>query len=147
MDAVFYGIDKTQTTCKSIRMIRSSLILLSILTACFKDETVSSLTENTDVWVLKTMNEVSITPIITIRFPEEGRIAGQAPCNRYFGIQAVPLPWFEVKGLGSTKMACLELAMEGRYFDLLQKMTTAEITGDTLILKSDNGQTLVYVQN
>jgi len=93
------------------------------------------------------MNEISVTPLVTISFPEEGRIAGQAPCNRYFANQTVPLPWFEVKELGSTKMACPELAMEGRYFELLQKMTTAEITGDTLILKSDNGQTLVYAQN
>ncbi len=128
-------------------MIRSSLILLSILTTCFKDETVSGQTDGTDIWVLKTMNEISVTPLVTISFPEEGRIAGQAPCNRYFANQTVPLPWFEVKELGSTKMACPELAMEGRYFELLQKMTTAEITGDTLILKSDNGQTLVYAQN
>jgi len=128
-------------------MMRSSLILLSILTACFNDETVSGQTDGTDIWVLKTMNEVNVATLVTISFPEEGRIAGQAPCNRYFGNQTVPLPWFEVKGLGATKMACPELAMEGQYFDLLQKMTTAEITGNTLILKSDNGQTLVYVQN
>jgi heat shock protein HslJ len=147
MGAVFYGIDKARTTCKSIGMIRSSLILLSILTACFKDETVSGQTDGTDIWVLKTMNELSVAPLVTISFPEEGRIAGQAPCNRYFANQTVPLPWFEVEGLGSTKMACPELATEVQYFDLLQKITTAEITGDTLILKSDNGQTLVYVQN
>lgn len=128
-------------------MIRSSLILLSILTTCFKDETVSGQTEGADIWVLATMNEAPVAPRVTITFPEEGRIAGQAPCNSYFGDQTVPLPWFEVKGLGSTKMACPELGLEVQYFSLLQKMTTAEIIGDTLVLRTDTGDALVYKNN
>ncbi len=128
-------------------MIRSSLILLSILTACLKDETVSGQTLAADVWWLKSMNEAPISSDISISFPDEGRISGQAPCNRYFGNQTAPLPWFEVSGLGSTKMACSELDLEGQYFTVLQKMTTAEVSGDTLILKSDAGQALVFVKN
>ncbi len=125
-------------------MIRISLIVLSILTSCFKDETVSGQTGDEALWLLSTMNESPVTTRITIAFPEEGKIAGQAPCNRYFGNQTAPLPWFEVKGLGSTKMACPELELETQYFTLLQKMTTAEIAGNTLVLATDTGNTLVF---
>lgn len=133
-------------TCKPVGMIRSSLILLSILTACLKDETVSGQTTGADVWWLESMNETPISSDISISFPDEGRISGQAPCNRYFGKQTAPLPWFKISGLGSTKMACSELDLERQYFMLLQKMTTAEVSGDTLILKSDAGVAMVFVE-
>lgn len=127
-------------------MIRISLIALSILTTCNKDETVSGQSDSETIWQLTAMNEapVDVNVNVTITFPEEGKIAGQAPCNRYFGSQTAPLPWFEVKGMGSTKMACQHMELEGQYFALLQKMTTAEITGDTLVLRNDTGDTLVY---
>jgi len=125
-------------------MMRISLIVLSILTSCFKDETVSGQTDDEAIWLLSTMSEAPVTTRITITFPEEGKIAGQAPCNRYFGSQTAPFPWFEVKGLGSTKMACPKLDLETQYFTLLQKMTTAEIAGNMLVLATDTGNTLVF---
>jgi len=125
--------------------MRISLIILSILTACFKDETVSGQTDSTDKWVLKIMNEASVIPFVTISFPEEGRIAGQAPCNQYFGSQTVPLPWFKVTELTSSKMACPALDLELQYFNLLQEMTTAEITKGILILRTDTGKLLVFI--
>jgi heat shock protein HslJ len=125
-------------------MIRISLILLSILTSCFKDETVSGQTDGDVVWLLASINEATANARVTIAFPEEGKIVGQAPCNRYFGDQTAPLPWFEVKMLGSTKMACPDLELESQYFELLQKMTTVEIIGDTLALRSDAGDVMVY---
>jgi heat shock protein HslJ len=137
-------VDKVEQACKSKPMIRCSIILFSILTACFRDETVSGQTNANDIWVLGSMNGISIDTRITIEFPEEGRIAGQAPCNRYFATQTAPLPWFEVGPVGSTKMACPKLDLEVQYFTLLQKMTTAEITGDTLLLKADAGDSLVF---
>lgn len=125
--------------------MRISLIILSILTACFKDETVSGQTEGTDVWFLKTLNETNVTTHITISFPEQGRITGQAPCNQYFGSQTVPLPWFKVTELTTSKMACPTLDLEVQYFNLLQDITTAEITKDMLILRTDAGKLLVFV--
>lgn len=127
--------------------MRISLIILSILTACFKDETVSGQTENADVWLLKTLNETNVTTRITISFPEQGRIAGQAPCNRYSGSQTVPLPWFKVTELAASKMACPALDLEAQYLNLLQDMTTAEITGNMLILRSDEGKSLTFKNN
>jgi heat shock protein HslJ len=126
-------------------MMRISLILLSILTACFKDETVSGQTGDASIWVLETMNGIKVSSNITITFPEEGQIAGQATCNRYFGKQTVPMPWFEIKELGSTKMVCPELNLEAQYFRLLQEMTTAEIAQNMLILRADAGNSMIFV--
>ncbi len=139
------GIEKTLTNCISTCMMRISLILLSILTACFKDETVSGQTGDTGAWVLKTINGTPIISRVTIAFPKEGTITGQAPCNRYFGKQTAPLPWFEVKELGATKMACPQLDLEVQYFNLLQEMTTVEVVQDMLILRSDTGKSMVFV--
>lgn len=125
-------------------MIRSSLILLSILTACLKDETVSGQTQTADIWVLQTMSETPVKPRVTIEFQEAGRISGQAPCNRYFASQTAPLPWFKIKNIGATKMACPNLDLEARYFGYLEKMTLVEIKGDTLILQSERGDALVF---
>ncbi len=128
-------------------MIRSALIILFTLTTCSKDETVSGQTDTTDVWVLTELGNSPVTPRITLEFPEQGRITGQGPCNKYSGSQTVPMPWFEVKGLAATKMACPDLKLETRYFDLLQEMATAEVAGNTLILQSDDGRMLVYKNN
>ncbi len=128
-------------------MLRISLFLTALLSFCSPDETVSGQTNETDVWVLQTINDESISEKITLEFPEEGRITGRAPCNSYFATQTAPLPWFEVGAIGATKVACPSLKLEQIYFNTLQKMTTAEIAGDTLILKSDAGGTLVYKNN
>ena len=99
---------------------------------------------DSDTWVLQSLNTVTITTQITLTFPKEGSIAGRAPCNRYFGTQTAPLPWFSVKNIGATKMDCADLKLEIHYFDMLTKMTLAEITGNTLVLKNDAGNALVY---
>ena len=125
-------------------MLRSSLILLTILTACLKDETISGQTDSTDLWMLSALNDMPISKRITIEFPEEGRVKGQAPCNRYFGEQTAPLPWFDLKQVGATKMACPDLKLETDYFALLQKMTLIEVANDTLILRNDSNETLVF---
>jgi len=128
-------------------MLRSVLILSAILASCGPDETVSGQTEETDVWVLDTINDAPVGVEVTIAFPEEGKVVGKAPCNRYFAAQTVPLPWFKLGPIGATKMACPDLDQEHQYFELLTAMTTSEIQGNVLILRSDTGQSLVYKKN
>ncbi len=128
-------------------MIRSALILLFALSTCSKDETVSGQTNTADVWLLTEMDNAPVSRRITLKFPEEGRISGQAPCNKYSASQTVPMPWFEIKGFGATKMACPDLNLETQYFGLLQKMTYAEVAANVLILSNDNGPMLVYKNN
>lgn len=126
-------------------MLRSTLIIAAIFSSCSPDETISGQTESADIWVLQSINDEPVTETITLEFPEEGRITGRAPCNQYFATQSAPLPWFEVSKIGATKMACPALKKEQEYFEHLQIMSSAEVTGDTLILRSVTGFEIVMV--
>ena len=120
-----------------------ALIALVLLAAC-KDETISGYAADGAVWRLETINGAEFTARATLTFPEPGKIAGQAPCNRYFGKQTAPYPWFSIDGVASTKMACPDLQAESVFFDVLSKMTLSEATGATLILSNDSGDQMVF---
>jgi len=44
----------------------------------------------------------------TLEFPEPGRVAGNASCNRFFGSVEATEQMIKIGSLGSTKMACAE---------------------------------------
>ncbi|MEJ6709805.1 MAG: META domain-containing protein [Amylibacter sp.] len=122
-----------------------ALMTAIALTTCQKDETISGQSTPADTWHLMQMNGNPIAAEITLTFPEQGRIAGRAPCNTYFASQTAPLPWFEVTAIASTKRACPELELEGSYFKTLESMTLIERTGTKLLLSNDADQSLEYV--
>ncbi|MEM7242644.1 MAG: META domain-containing protein [Pseudomonadota bacterium] len=109
------------------------------------DETISGYSGE-DEFVLAEMMGSPVDVHVTIAFPEEGKIVGQAPCNRYFTSQDAPLPWFQVGPIGATKMACENLDIEQQYFDLLSKATLAEIQGDQLLLSNDSQVLLSFMR-
>jgi heat shock protein HslJ len=114
------------------------------MTACQADETISGYVDPDTIWMLTDLNGHSPKSEITLTFPEQGKIAGRAPCNRYFGPQTKPLPWFETGPIASTKMACPNLDEESQYFQTLEKSTLAEVSKTTLILSDDAGPLLTY---
>ena len=120
------------------------IVLALALSGCFKDETVSGYTDTETVWKLAEIDGVATDQTVTLRFPEEGRITGQGPCNRYFAAQTVPYPWFKAGPIGSTKRACPDLKAETLFFQTLAKMTLSEVAGDTLILSNDDGAQMVF---
>lgn len=120
-----------------------ALIALTLLAAC-KDETISGYAAEGAVWTLETVNGTAFIARATITFPEAGKIAGQAPCNSYFGDQIAPYPWFSAQGIGSTKMACPDLEAETQYFKALEAMTLSETVGATLILSNETGGEMVF---
>lgn len=119
------------------------LLALSLLGYC-KDETVSGYAGTDTTWTLVSVNETPFTARATLTFPEQGRIAGEAPCNRYFAEQTVPYPWFETGPIGSTKRACPDLNAEAAFFEALGQMTLAEVAGTTLILSNEQGAQMVF---
>lgn len=125
-------------------MFKFALILTLALTGCLKDETISGRTAPSDVWVLSLIGEATVTERITIRFPEQGRVTGEAPCNSYFAEQSAPLPWIDLGPIGATRRACPTLELETRYFGLLERMALVETLGDTLLMTADDGMTLTY---
>lgn len=58
----------------------------------------------------------------TLNFPEAGRVAGNSSCNRFSGTVEVSGESIKFGPLASTRMACLEAAMnqETRYLSALQ---------------------------
>ncbi|MCP5085958.1 MAG: META domain-containing protein [Rhodobacteraceae bacterium] len=125
-------------------MFRFTLLLALSLTACLKDETISGQTDPTDVWVLQTLNGAPVSPRITLTFPEQGEIAGDAPCNRYFATQTAPLPWFEAGPIGATDRACPEFPLEAQYFEALAAMTLIEVQSTTLLLRDGASGEMVF---
>lgn len=114
------------------------------LAACKKDETLSGYGAADAVWELVELDGKTFTARATLTFPEEGKLAGQAPCNRYFAEQSAPYPWFKAGPIGATRMACADLDEEQRFLGALAAMTLSEVSGDTLILSNDTGREMVF---
>ena len=124
-------------------------ILLSIplflgLSACWSDETVGAYGASDQIWVLQELDATPFTAHATVTFPEAGTIAGKAPCNNFSGPMTAPYPWFEVKNLAVTRMACPDLEAETLFYAALSDMTQSEVSGDTLILTNEAGREMVF---
>lgn len=95
-------------------------------------------------WILVSLDGKPFPARATLTFPETGRIAGQAPCNRYFAEMRAEYPWFKAERIGATRMACPDLDHETAYFTALSEMTLAYVEGEDLILASDAGREMVF---
>ena len=120
------------------------MLCLPLVLACQKDETISGFTDPATLWTLVEMNGLPVRETITLSFPEQGKIAGRAPCNRYFASQGAPYPWLDIGPIGSTRRACAALELETRYLSLLGAMTLVEVSGPVLILSDEEGPKLVF---
>lgn len=64
---------------------------------------------------------------VTLEIPEAGRIAGQAPCNRYFAGFEQDGATLAIGAAGATRMACLDdgrMAAETAFLGALEAVTT-----------------------
>ena len=127
-----------------MRTLLTLSILLVVLTACRKDETVRAYGAGDRTWTLKLLNDAPFPATATLTFPKEGEIAGQGPCNRYFGAMTVPYPWFETGPIGSTRMACPDLEVETVFFKALEAVTLSEVLGEVMILSNTEGLEMVF---
>lgn len=120
------------------------LALVLLISACRGDETLRAYGAADRVWTLTELDGKRFAARATIEFPEEGRISGQAPCNRYFADLTVPYPWFEAGPIGATKMACPDLDAEAQFFKALDAMSLSEVLNNTLILSTPEGREMVF---
>ncbi len=126
-------------------MIRLTLMLpMLALFQCDRDETVAAYGAADQTWKLQEIDGQAFAASALIRFPEAGRIEGNAPCNSYQGQLDAPYPWFEITDLTATRAACAGLEAEGLYFAALLAMTQSEISGDVMILRNDAGNEMVF---
>jgi len=126
-------------------MFRLILTLpLLALFQCDTDESVAAYGAADQTWALQEIDGQPYEASALLRFPEEGRIEGNAPCNSYSGTLNAPYPWFEIQDLTATRAACAGLEAEGFYFAALMAMTQSEISGDVLILRNEDGHEMVF---
>lgn len=78
-----------------------------------------------------------------VQFGSDGKLAGNAGCNNFFGGYEVAADGSIAIGpLGSTKMACAEpeMAQEMQFLDMLQGVKRFERDGKKLSLMDDAGK-------
>lgn len=90
-------------------------------------------------WRLESLGgrDVPASSQATLNFPESGRVAGNASCNRFFGTYTQTGQKISFSQMGSTRMACIGPAaeQEGRYLAALQKATGFEMEGGRLSIR------------
>lgn len=126
-----------------MRMILA-LVVLWGLTDCGGDETVANYGGSAADWQLTHIDGNKFTAQATLSFAEEGKISGEAPCNRYFGSQTAPYPWFKAEQIGATRRACPDLEAETLFLQALEDMSLSEVAGDMLILSNEAGREMVF---
>ncbi|WP_428512541.1 META domain-containing protein [Roseovarius sp.] len=126
-----------------MRSLLTVPLVVSLLN-CSGDETLSGHGAADRTWQLAELDGAAFDARATITFPEEGKIVGEAPCNRYFAAQLQPYPWFEAAEIGTTRRACPDLAQETAYLDALGAMSLAEVTETTLILSTPEGREMIF---
>ena len=114
------------------------------LAACSSDETLAAYGASDRDWQLESIDGAAFSERATIRFEDGGRVSGAAPCNRWFGTQTAPYPWFALEAIGASRMACPDLEAESAFFNALRAMTLSEVSGDVLLLSNDEGREMVF---
>jgi heat shock protein HslJ len=114
------------------------------LTACQPDETISGYVDPAAKYGLVEMGGKPLGAPASIRFPTEGAITGRGPCNSFSASQTVPIPWFRISPIRSTRTACADLKQEAAFFNYLSRMTLIEVSGSVLIMRNDAGEEMVF---
>ncbi len=89
-------------------------------------------------WVLEDIGGTGVTNAApaTLEFPAQGKVAGHAPCNRFFGTVTLADSTIAFGPLGATRMACADSVMdqESRYLKGLQGAVRYSVEGDVLTI-------------
>jgi heat shock protein HslJ len=127
-----------------MRALITCILILIALTACRNNGTLYAYGGDDRVWTLKLLDGTTFPTKATLTFLKTGEIAGEGPCNRYFGAMKAQYPWFDAGPIGSTRMACPDMAPEAAFLTALEAATFSEALGDTLILSNTDGLEMVF---
>ena len=107
--------------------------------------TMASLSLTGTVWQVEDIDQGGIVDasMVTIRFPEDGRIAGGTGCNKFFGAAVISGESISISGIGVTQMACAEalMAQERRFLNALQNANRLEMDNNTWLVFYDATRT------
>jgi len=101
-----------------------------------------------DIWLLEAMSEANIAKgmksmILEIHIADN-RVLGNAFCNRFFGsIDKLTNREIKFGRIGSTRMACKDIALESDYLKLLENVSKYRIENNKLILFDTLGKEIL----
>ncbi len=120
------------------------LVMGLAMAGCMSDGHAQNYKNTTTVWHLTSVNGKAMTGPAMLKFTENG-IAGQGTCNRFRAEQTAEYPDFEAGPVAATKRACLHpMGDETEYFQTLEKVNSASMTDDTLVLNGPDGSELIF---
>lgn len=104
-----------------------------------------------DIWALEKINNEAIEllangkrPSLEI-FVRDKRINGNAGCNNYFGtITSLDQGTIRFGAIGSTKMACPQMELEGKFFSILNDVHSFKREKLQLHLFTENNRSLQF---
>ncbi|MFN3526177.1 MAG: META domain-containing protein [Paracoccus sp. (in: a-proteobacteria)] len=110
-------------------LIPAALLGLLALAACDDSPASPAVTLSPGTSYLVSQIDGAAAPEgVTLTIPEAGRLAGQAPCNRYFAGFEQDDAALAVTAAGATRMACMDdgrMAAETAFLSALEAVTTA----------------------
>ena len=127
-----------------MKLLVGIFLLAVSLTACRADDFQRIYGGADRVWLLKQFNGATFPVHATLTFPKAGEIAGEGPCNRYFGAMKTPYPTFDAGPIGSTRRGCPEMEAEVAFLSALETATTSKVEDGTLVLTSPDGTKMVF---
>ena len=126
--------------------MRAVLALPLMLGLCEPDQTASVRMDRDADWRLTELDGAPFPAEATIRFPAEGEVVGEGPCNGFRATQTRPYPLFRVAEVATTRRSCPDLDAEAAFLQALEAATLARDGGDVLILSNGEGRELVFRQ-
>ncbi|XXK31552.1 META domain-containing protein [Rhodobacteraceae bacterium nBUS_24] len=118
--------------------------LWALLSGCQVDPTATLDSLVGPVWVVQTLDDATFPAVATLQLSQDGKVAGKAPCNRYFGAVKFSGSDIAIGPLASTRMACEALDDETRYLLALADMTQVKLSRGQLILRGPSGRELTF---
>ena len=97
-------------------------------------------------WRLVEINGAPAAAEVTATLTEDGRVVGQAPCNRFTAPYTGRWPDLTFAPAASTRMACPDLAAETAFFAALGAVNHAAIGDAGLVLSGPGGVSLRFVR-
>lgn len=121
-----------------------ALIAVSMTAACRADDAPRIYGGADRIWELKQLGGAPFPARATLTFPKADQIAGEGPCNRYFGGLKGPYPAFDAGPIGSTRRGCPDGAAETVFLTALEAATISKVDKKTLVLTGPDGTEMVF---
>ncbi len=122
-------------------MLLAAAALLAACCPCRRNKSAAkySLPLTETRWQLVRVNATGITPNdnFEITFNKDKSVNGIGACNRFFGKYEADGGKLKIGPLGATKMMCPDMELENAFLQMLDKIDTYTIDGNTLLLLYD----------